>query len=224
MISCIILAGGTSKNMFEKKKVKPNTKAKNAKTKKNVKISEIKAFIPLCDRPMVLHVVNIAKKFFPEIVIVVNTKKQKLEMEQIIHNSRVIVVVNKSKTLSPVAQIKTGIEYATGDNVFVLGCDMPFVTGVTIFQLINKMKKGINCIIPSKANGEGKRKYEPMCAIYSKRVFAKATADQNLKNIIERCRKICIPIYDESIFFNIDTREDLEKAEIIMRTKGKKKK
>jgi len=215
MISCIILAGGKSKRIIEeeakKDKGKKTKKAKKAEpTTKPITTS--KAFIKLNKRPLVLHVFDTVKRFFPEVIVVVKTKKQQTEMEKLIKGSNVAVVADKSKSFSPVIGIKAALPYATGESVFVVGCDMPFVNGVTIFRLMNKMKKGIDCVVPSKLS-EGKRRYEPLCAIYSKGVFRSSKDDESLHDIIDRSKKLLVPMYDDSVFFNINTREDLKLAE-----------
>ena len=203
MISCIILAGGKSSRFFEKSKSKVSAPSK--------------AFVKLGDKPMIVYVLDVVKKFFPEIVIVVKTKKQKAEMEKIVKSSKVTVVADNNKSYSPIIGIQAGIEYVSGEDVFVVGCDMPFVNGVTIFRLMNKVKKSVECVVPSKSG-----RYEPLCAIYKKHVFKDCRPDESLRGLIEKCKKLLIPIYDDSVFFNINTRDDLEQAEKLLAATTKK--
>jgi molybdopterin-guanine dinucleotide biosynthesis protein A len=228
MISCIILAGGKSNRMQPeeskltrlKKKIKKKAKKKvKTKPKKNPKI--VKAFMPLAERPLVMHVHDTVTKFFSEVVIVMKTRAQQKEMQALVNSPKVTVVADKSKSFSPITGIKTGLDYATSENVFVIGCDMPFVNGVTIFRMINRVKKGIDCVVPSK-NREGGRRYEPLCAIYSRRVFDDCDPEESLHDVIDRSKKLMIPMYNENVFFNINTPEDLKLAEQMLEGKGKK--
>lgn len=237
MISCIILAGGKSERMQPeeskiaklkeriKKRAKRGKKGKRDKgpkpKKKQPKLD--KAFMTLDEKPMVLHVYETVRKFFPEIVIVVKTKSQESEMKKIVSDPKARIVADKTKSFSPVIGIKAGLQEASGEHVFVIGCDMPFVNGVTIFRMINRVKKGVECIVPSK-NKDGERRYETLCAIYDRRVFDDAKADESLHDIIDSSKKLLIPVYNESIFFNINTPEDMNKAKQMIDAKAEKKK
>lgn len=204
------------------KRGKRGEKAKKDKPKKKEPKVD-KAFMMLAEKPLVLHVYETMRKFFPEIVIVVKTRAQEAEMKKLVSGPKVTVVADRNKSFSPVIGIKAGIQKAGGEHVFVIGCDMPFVNGVTIFRMINRVKKGVECVVPSKAT-EGERRYEPLCAIYDRRVFDNAKADESLHDIIDNNKKLLIPIYNESIFFNINTTEDMQQAEQIMDAKDKTKK
>ena len=232
MISCIILAGGKSTRM-QPEEPKPKKRASKAKPKKGRKAAKkvkpkkkkskiVKAFMMLDEKPLVLHVYETVRKFFPEIVIVVKTRSQEAEMRKIVSGPKVRVVADKSKLFSPVVGIKAGIEEVEGDSVFVIGCDMPFVNGVTIFRMINKVKKGVECVVPSKTT-EGGRRYEPLCAIYDRRVFDNAKADDSMHDIIDSSKKLLIPVYNDSEFFNINTPDDMKHAEQILAVKTAKK-
>lgn len=240
MISCIILAGGKGSRMQPKESKLSKLKKKLGKSKgskkgkgskksavmaKKRKIEEkkvTKAFLLLDEKPLVMHVVDTVKKFFPEIVVVVKTNAQQAEMKKLVDDQRVIVVADKSKSFSPVVGIKAGLGRATGQDVFVIGCDMPFVNGVTIFRLINRVKKGVDCIVPSKKIGEN-REYEPLCAIYKRGVFDDCGQDESMHELIDRHKKLLIPVYNDNVFFNVNTPDDMKQAqEILEQSKAKK--
>lgn len=237
MISCIILAGGKGSRMQPeepkeskitklKKKLQKVKKGRGKKAEpKKVEMKEkkiTKAFMPLAEKPLILHVFNTVKKFFPEIIVVVKTKSQQADMEKLVSSPKVKVVADNSKSFSPIIGIKAGLRESVGENVFVIGCDMPFVNGVTIFRLINRVKKNIDCIVPSKSV-EGERKYEPLCAIYNRRVFDDCGPEDSLHDVIDKSKKLLIPVYNDDVFFNINTPEDLKSAEQMMAEKSDKK-
>jgi|GEM_PF-2568092 len=216
MISCIILAGGKSSRMKPDKTAKEikgkDAKGKAAKVKKDKpEGSTLKAFMILNEKPLIAYVIETVKKFFPEIIIVMKTKTQKNKMERLISSPRISVIADEYKTYSPILGIKAGLKYAGGESVFVVGCDTPFINGVTIFRMMNKVKKGIDCVVPSKA-GE----HQPLCAIYKRDVFKGCKPNESLHDLIERSKRVLIPIFNENEFFNINTPEDLEQAEKIL--------
>lgn len=224
MISCIILAGGRSSRMnIKRKETKERVEKKGKKGSKKATLATFekeargksKAFIKLDGKPLVVHVFDVMKKFFPEIIIVVKTKQQKAEMEKIVADPKVKVVTDKSRVYSPIVGIQTGIEATdpAAKDVFVVACDTPFISGVTIFRMMNKMRKDVDCVVPSKSG-----KHQPLCAVYKRSIFKKMAPDESLHNVIENCnKKIQIPIYDDNAFFNINTREDLQKAEAMIK-------
>jgi molybdenum cofactor guanylyltransferase len=203
MVACIVLAGGGS------------TRMKGAKQGDSSGDGVNKAFLILGERPIVSYVLETARKFFDQITIVVKSSRQKAEMDGIVRKlglSGTRVIADNSRVYSPIAGIKAGLEVASGDYVFVVGCDMPFVNGVTIFRLMNRVRKDIDCVVPSSGG-----RHEPLCAIYSRNVFDNAELTDSLQEIIERSKKILVPVFDKQIFFNVNTKDDLVHAEKILK-------
>jgi molybdenum cofactor guanylyltransferase len=200
LIGCIILAGGISGR---------------GKDSKDDEADTSKAFVLLGERPLVEHVLDTVRKFFGDIVIVVKSVKQKADMDKLLKRtgaSGIRVIADNSKTYSPIAGIKAGVECMSEENLFVVGCDMPFVNGVTIFRLMNRVKKDVDCVVPSSGG-----RHEPLCAIYSRNLFEGVDPKDDLEGIINKSRKILVPVFDKNTFFNVNTKDDLAKAERMLK-------
>jgi len=191
-VSCIILAGGKSSRLRNK------------------------PFVLLKKKPLVLYVLKVARKFFRDIIIVVKTDKQKERMKKIV-SKRIKVVKDRSRTYSPIAGIKEGIRHVKNDYVFVLASDMPLMIERTIRELLPRTEEDVDCIAYIWKLG----RYEPLCAIYKKRVFDKCRLKTGLHQLIDSIEnKVFVPIAIETNeFFNVNTRRDLKTAERLIRRK-----
>jgi molybdopterin-guanine dinucleotide biosynthesis protein A len=185
--SCIILAGGRSRR-FKKDK----------------------ALLILNGRPLINHVLRIMKKFFSDIIIVVKNEEQREKIKKIIRSRKIKVVEDKGKIYSPVAGIKEGVKHIKNNYVFVIACDMPFLNEKTIKDLIPRAEEKVDLI----AYFWALHKYEPLCAIYKKKLFKKIRRNKGLQKLIEQTKnKVLVPISRETlVFFNVNTKEDLDYA------------
>jgi molybdopterin-guanine dinucleotide biosynthesis protein A len=194
-VSCIILAGGKFK-----------------------RIGKFKPLLILNKKPLISYVLNVVRKFFSDIVIVVKNKKQKEKLEQKIKKVR--IVEDKSKIFSPLAGIKEGVKHIKNKYVFVVACDMPFLNEKTIRDMLPRVKENADCI----AYWHSLKKFEPLCAIYKKKIFEKINSRRGLQDLIKKMKnKILIPVSRETlVFYNINTKKDLNCARKLIK-KGIKK-
>lgn len=99
---------------------------------------------------------------------------------------------------------KTGKEY-----LFVLACDMPYVTSETIKSLLEGIGT-TECVVPKIGD-----KIEPLCAIYSKALIPKiekqiATGDYSMHTLIMNSARKFVHFEEESTEFkSINTPGDL---------------
>lgn len=196
-ISCIILAGGKSRK-FKKDKV----------------------LLILNKKILINYVLKIVKKFFPDLVVIVKNEEQKQKLESKIHSRKIKIVEDKSNIYSPLAGIKKGIKHIKNDYVFVVACDMPFLQEKTIREMLPRVKEGPDCI----AYWHSLNKFEPLCAIYKKKVLKRASLEMGLQDLIRRTRnKVLIPVSRGTlVFFNVNTQKDLKYARRLIK-KGIKK-
>ncbi|MFH8086654.1 MAG: molybdenum cofactor guanylyltransferase [Candidatus Aenigmatarchaeota archaeon] len=187
-VSCLILAGGKSSRL------------------KN------KPFLVLKDKPLVKHVFDNLKKIFSDIVIVVKNEKDKLKMERIIRNCK--IVMDESKIFSPITGIISGIKYLKNDFVFIVACDMPFVDEKVVKELLLRIDKEAKCVCYAYSLN----KFEPLCAIYRKDFFKGISLEESLsKAVREEKNKVLVPIVKETDeFFNINTKKDFKRAEKLL--------
>lgn len=190
-ISGIILAGGNAKRMKGNKK----------------------AFLEVGGRRIIDRLFEIYREIFEDIVIVTNTPSDFIEFDAVI----VPDIIDRKSSM---AGIHAGLFYAVNDMAFVSACDTPFLKKSMIELVISNMKSHYDSVMPVHGNGF----LEPLCAAYSRRlvrIFSKSLSNGilTIRDSLSERRVITIP--EEKIkkadpdllsFFNINTPEDLEKA------------
>ncbi len=196
-IGCVILAGGKSSRLH---------------SKFAEKVSDDKSLILLNGKPLISYVCELVNRRdnFSDIVVVVKSEEQKNKLEKRLPGMK--IVADKSEICSPIAGIKEGIMHVKGEWVLVLACDMPFLDDAILSELIANFSCATDCVVYA----EGKR-YQPLCAIYRKQLFADCSLTESLHKLIDRARKTTLAIKNSEKFFNINTLEDLTKAEKMMR-------
>ena len=115
----------------------------------------------------------------------------------------------------------TGLFYSRTPWIFVSACDTPFLSAKLIEALKNKAR---NCRVVIPRTQEG---LQPLCALYHKDCLGpmKALLEQGERKIIEFFPRVKVSYLEEaelapwglspSVFFNINTPQDLKKAEIL---------
>jgi len=180
---------------------------------KNTRIGKEKAFIQLPSGETIIgNTLNILRKIFPEIIIVTNRK-------EVYSKLNVQVVEDLIKESGPLGGIFTGLCYSTSNHNLVVACDMPFIQPALIRLLLDA--RGTYDVVIPEIDGE----VEPLFALYSKNcipVMIEHLQKRNLK-IREIINKLHVkkigtkevnPVDPRHLsFFNINTEEDLRKAE-----------
>ncbi|MEM7821448.1 MAG: molybdenum cofactor guanylyltransferase [Candidatus Aenigmatarchaeota archaeon] len=193
-VSCIILAGGKIRGM------------KNEK-----------ALVLLDKKALIAYSLFVAKNFFSDIVVVVKNREEREKVIEEVrkYSKNVKVIADNKRVFSPVAGIKEGIKHIKNDYFFLLACDMPFVQDRTIRELLPRTKEMVDCILYFW----GLNKYETLCGIYKKKIFENCGPKKDLNEIIEKSKnKVFVPIsMPTNEFFDIDTKDDLERANKILK-------
>jgi molybdopterin-guanine dinucleotide biosynthesis protein A len=130
--TCAILAGGRSTRM-----------------------GRDKATLNICDKALIQQVYEKAQHFFKDILIVSNHHDRFFGIEGPI--IRDILPIQSS-----IIGIASALLYASTPYVFVLACDMPFVTVQSIDHVVKEVH-GEDIIIPHTQSG-----FEPLHAVYSR--------------------------------------------------------
>ena len=175
---------------------------------KSTRMGEDKGLMELHNKPVIEYVINQLKPAVNNIVIVSNNKEYaKFGYE---------VIEDIIRNIGPSAGIHTVLCHSKTERNFVVSCDMPFITTDSIEYLINE-SEGSQITIPVY-----KDKYEPMYAVYSKECLAQweqliRQGTYKMMDIINHFNvyKINVednPVFPNSIFLNINTKEDLMKA------------
>jgi molybdopterin-guanine dinucleotide biosynthesis protein A len=184
-----------------------------------------KGLVLLAGKPLILHVIERVSDVADEIIVVVSSTNQEEKFENIL-NERAKIVIDKSESQSPLVGTMTGFETAKGEISLLLPCDSPMVS-TQIVQFLLEMCTDRSAAIPRWPNGY----IEPLQAAYhikSALVAAKRALKQgnmNMRSMINnlgRVRYISTMVLEQIepellTFFNINTIQDLKKAEILLK-------
>ncbi|MCX7815950.1 MAG: molybdenum cofactor guanylyltransferase [Syntrophales bacterium] len=137
MISGVVLAGGLSTRMGFNK-----------------------AFIEVCGERIIDRTVRVLKEIFPEVILVTNDPLLYLDLD-------CIIVTDVLPDKGPLMGIYTALLFANYEYVFVVACDMPFLSADFI-RFMSENRQGFDVVVPSTADG-----LHPLHALYSKRCMKK---------------------------------------------------
>ncbi|KPL01833.1 MAG: hypothetical protein AMJ73_09745 [candidate division Zixibacteria bacterium SM1_73] len=180
---------------------------------KNTRIGKEKAFIQLPSGETIIeNTLNVLKKIFPEIIIVTNQKEVYLKFN-------VQVAEDLIKESGPLGGIFTGLCFSTSNHNLVVACDMPFIQPALIRLLLDE--RGTYDVVIPEIDGE----VEPLFALYSKNCIPVMIEHLQKRNL--KTREVINELHVKKIgtkeinrvdprhlsFFNINTEEDLRKAE-----------
>ncbi len=150
---------------------------------------------------------------FDEIILVTNSPHKFLEWD-------LLIVSDLFPIRSSLTGIHAGLFYATNPYAFISACDTPFLKREMVETIIGKIEAQIDIVMPETSAG-----FEPLCAVYSKRCLEAAQNHLERKKlkITKTFRKSRIKTVSEKAlrkidpelqsFFNINTPEDLARAE-----------
>lgn len=179
---------------------------------------ENKAMLRVGPQRILDRVLEVFNEVFEEITIVTNDPLQYVEW-----NATIVTDLFSSR--SSLTGIHAGLFHATQPYVFVAACDAPFIQKGVVETILDGIRPGADLILPETTKG-----LEPLCAAYSKKslptierhirenklkiqlVFRK----DRIQKIPERRLREKDP--DLISFFNINTPEDLTRAEEIEKT------
>ena len=197
----VILAGGLSKRFSGKEK----------------------AFLKVGQTRIIDRIFSIFEELFEEIILVTNQPLHYLEWD-------VNIVTDIFPKRSALTGIHTGLFYATYSHAFFCACDLPFLKKDIVEYLISRLERmepKPDVILPETPAG-----LEPLCAVYSQRMlnFIENQLSQDNfkiqdafgKHRILRINASTLKEMDPAFlsFFNINTPEDLAKAEEIDMKRG----
>jgi len=201
-MSAIILAGGGS-----------------------TRFGQNKGLIKLIEKPLVLHVLDKISSVIDDTVIVVKSKEQKRRFKEVI-KKRADIIIDENRDQTPLVGSLTGFKVVQNEYALLLPCDAPFLSTKILSFLLETCEDNF-ATIPKWPNGH----IEPLHAAYHVKTATKAAETAlneeklNMRSMIlnmYRVRYISTLIlrkFDPQLqtFFNINTVNDLKKAEILIK-------
>jgi len=184
-----------------------------------------KCLIDLVGKPLVLHVIDRVSSVVDEKVVVVgsNAPRETLSNQ---FKSKTRVVVDKYEEQSPLVGALTGFESVNAEYSLLLPCDTPFVSAEIVALLLD-LCVNKSAVIPRWPNGY----IEPLQAAYNTKSAieaAKKALNEGKRDLsfmisyllgIRYVSTLVLQQLDPKLltFFNINTLEDLKKAESMLR-------
>jgi len=176
-----------------------------------------KAFLSVGGKRIIDRLYSIFNALFKDIILVTNDPYKYLEWD-------INIVTDLYPVRSSLTGIHAGLFYTSNPFAFFAACDIPFLKKELVETLINHIEQGVDVVVP-----ETKAGFEPLCAVYSKECL-KQVEQQIIQNKLairhlfkkRRVKKIPEKVLrekdpDRISFFNINTPQDQEKAEKMLK-------
>jgi molybdopterin-guanine dinucleotide biosynthesis protein A len=200
-MSAIVVAGGVSK-----------------------RFGQDKGLIKLAEKPLILYVMDTVALVVDEIVVVVNSKAQERKFLRVV-KQKARVVIDNAAVQTPLVGALAGFETIQSEYSLLLACDTPFLSA-EILRLLLDICINKSAVIPRWANGD----IEPLQAGYHAKTVAKAakaalgSGKLDMRSMITEMQNIryisttVLQQFDPKLitFFNLNTPNDLKKAEAII--------
>jgi molybdopterin-guanine dinucleotide biosynthesis protein A len=184
-----------------------------------------KGLVVLANKPLILHIIERISKVVDDILVVVSSAEQKNKFERIL-GDKAKLVIDKEDSQSPLVGAITGFESANAEYSLLLPCDTPFIS-TQIVQFLLDMCTNRSASIPRWPSGY----IEPLQAVYrteSALAAARKALKQgkmNMRSMIDdlnAVRYVSTMVLQQLepellTFFNINTPQDLKKAESIIK-------
>lgn len=173
-----------------------------------------KAFAEVAGKPVIKIIINKFERIFDEILIITNDPEEYKQL-------KLPIFSDVYPRMGPVAGIHAALNYASHEKVFILGCDMPFISTNLINYMLDKLDDH-DTVIP-EIDGF----LQPTSAVYNKKcipVFTHCLENNLLKLILifKELDNIKLSGSELSrfgnvkeIFLNVNEPEALNKARII---------
>lgn len=174
-----------------------------------------KPFLLLNGKLLISYALDAANGFFDE-VLIISKKEQEEMLENITQNKKQTkLIIEDSNDFSPWNGIKAAIENTKAEWIFLLACDMPFINAKLFDLLASKIKPDIDCVIPFS------ERLQPLCAFYRRAALQKAPFEGSVTRFSESLKKEVVTIGKKNYYwlFNINTKEDFEKAKKLFHSK-----
>lgn len=180
-----------------------------------------KALVPLAGLPMIQHVLARLEGLGDEMLV--TTNNEELEFLDL------PLIPDEEPGAGALYGLRTALQAARGDTVLVVACDMPFVNRLLLEHLVELSAKA-DVVVPRWND-----RYQTLQSVYARKKCLKAVEDalesgeQRMISFYPQVKVRIVPPeevgeYDPtgSSFFNVNTPEDLSKAEeFLSQARGK---
>lgn len=184
-----------------------------------------KPLVNLCGKPLLQIIIERLENVADRIVIVVHTGDQERLVSSLLHGymKEVRIVRDVFDVFSPLVGLYTAATYVSSSSYIIIPADAPFIKAETLQAIFELLDDSIDAVIPKWPNGY----IEPLVAVYRKNAILNALKDKGFYNkpvswLLELLNTKYVDVNKISVnppieFFNLNTYEDLAKAERICR-------
>jgi molybdopterin-guanine dinucleotide biosynthesis protein A len=181
-----------------------------------------KALQLLAGKPLIRHVAERLSQIADETLVVIGYREPRPGYEAVLPSS--VKIMNDSREgKTPLIGIATGLQATKSEYAFICACDLPFVKQEVV-ELLYRRASGADAAIPKWNQGH----IEPLEAVYRTSSTLVATREtlspsgSRLKAMISKLGKVVyvsvedeVGILDSDLrtFLNVNTREDMDRAE-----------
>jgi len=175
-----------------------------------------KAFLSVGGKRIIDHIYSVFNELFEDIILVTNNPLKYLWWD-------LTIATDIFPFRSSLTGIHAGLFYTLNPFAFFAACDTPFLKKGLVETIIDNIEPGVDVVIPETSAG-----LETLCAVYSKECLKPVehhlTKEKfKIQHFFKkgRVKKISEEILREKdpdllSFFNINSPEDLDKAEKIL--------
>jgi molybdenum cofactor guanylyltransferase len=186
-----------------------------------------KSLLEFEDRPLICWTIEKLSRAADEIVVVARDEAHACRLEEIVSDfapqAKVAFTWDSVAGYGPVAGLYAGMKQAHGSFAFATGCDLPFLNPQVIerlFELADE-EEGYEAAVPVQPNGF----FEPLHCVYHREKMLLAcerAIEKSERRIHAPLQELCArhirvdllrPLDPDLLtFFNLNTREDLDRA------------
>ena len=175
---------------------------------KSSRMGTDKGLLPFREKVLVEWIIEKLQQVFEKVTIISNNKEYKV--------FNIDVVEDIIKENGPAGGIFTALQHSKANKIFVVSCDMPFITKQSIEFIV---EKSINSeiTIPVFEN-----KIQPLFGVYAKQCFKQwqQLVEQKMTKLQEmithfNALKIDVTnheLFNKNVFMNVNDKNDLAKA------------
>ncbi|MDD4875820.1 MAG: molybdenum cofactor guanylyltransferase [Dehalococcoidales bacterium] len=189
---------------------------------KSLRFGSDKSMLTIGNKSFLERVVSVINILCDEIIVVALPSADLSELSQ---NPKIKIKSDIYPDKGPLAGIHTGLSAAISDYSIVVACDMPFLQQDLLHYMIS-ISAEYDVVIPRTGN-----LIEPLHAVYNKRCLdiIEGLLNMGIRKISDLLPLVKVRYVDEKeidkydpqriSFFNINTRQDLERAMQLIKSK-----
>jgi molybdopterin-guanine dinucleotide biosynthesis protein A len=181
-----------------------------------------KALQLLAGKPLICHVAERLSQIADETLVVIGYREPRAGYEAVLPSS-VRIMNDGQEGKTPLIGIVTGLQVVKSEHALICACDIPFVKEGVV-ELLFQRASGADAAIPRWNGGH----IEPLEAVYRTASTLKATRETltfsglPLRAMIGKLAQVVYVSVEDEVgkldsdlrtFFNVNTREDMDRAE-----------